>query len=291
MMLQWIDSHCHLDAPEFSVDRADVFKRAQDVGVKWCVMPAVQAKDFESLQGLAKLFHQPYALGIHPLYVPHAQAEDLLALESCIQAALAVNQAGELSDPRLVAVGEIGLDFFVPALCEPSMREKQMFFYQAQLKLAQKYNLPVILHVRKSADQLLSGLRRCAVRGGIAHAFNGSLQQAKAFVDLGFVLGFGGTVTFDRALQIRRLATQLPLSSIVLETDAPDIPPHWLYRTQSERQSAQGLAPQNRNEPSQLPQIAQVLAQLRGESLEDIAQATFQNTLRALPQLQFFQTP
>jgi TatD DNase family protein len=290
MMLQWIDSHCHLDAPEFSVDRADVFKRAQDVGVQWSVMPAVQAKDFESLQRLAKLFHQPYALGIHPLYVPHAQVEDLLALESCIQAALAVNQAGELSDPRLVAVGEIGLDFFVPALCEPSMREKQMFFYQAQLKLAQKYNLPVILHVRKSADQLLSGLRRCAVRGGIAHAFNGSLQQAQAFVELGFVLGFGGTVTFDRALQIRRLATQLPLSSIVLETDAPDIPPHWLYRTQSERQSVQGLAPQNRNEPSQLPQIAQVLAQLRGESLEDIAQATFQNTVRALPQLQFFQT-
>ena len=106
MMLQWIDSHCHLDAPEFSVDRADVFKRAQAVGVKWCVMPAVQAKDFESLQGLAKLFHQPYALGIHPLYVPHAQAEDLLALESCIQEALAVNQTGQLSDPRLVAVGE-----------------------------------------------------------------------------------------------------------------------------------------------------------------------------------------
>jgi TatD DNase family protein len=290
MMLQWIDSHCHLDAPEFSVDRADVFKRAQDVGVKWCVMPAVQAKDFESLQGLAKLFHQPYALGIHPLYVPHAQEEDLLALESCIQAALAVNQAGELSDPRLVAVGEIGLDFFVPDLTEPSMREKQMFFYQAQLKLAQKYHLPVVLHVRKSADQLLSGLRRCAVRGGIAHAFNGSLQQAQAFVDLGFVLGFGGTVTFDRALQIRRLAKQLPLSSIVLETDAPDIPPHWLYRTQSERQSDQGLAPQNRNEPSQLPQIAQVLAQLRSESLEDIAQATFQNTVRALPKLQFFQT-
>jgi TatD DNase family protein len=290
MMLQWIDSHCHLDAPEFAVDRADVFKRAQDVGVQWCVMPAVQAKDFESLQRLAKLFHQPYALGIHPLYVSHAQADDLLTLENCIQEALAVNLAGELSDPRLVAVGEIGLDFFVPSLCEPSMREKQMFFYQAQLKLAQKYQLPVILHVRKSADQLLSGLRRCAVRGGIAHAFNGSLQQAQAFVELGFVLGFGGTLTFDRALQIRRLATQLPLSSIVLETDAPDIPPHWLYRTQSERQSGQGLAPQNRNEPSQLPQIAQVLAQLRSESLEDIAQATFQNTLRALPQLQFFQT-
>ncbi len=283
MMLQWIDSHCHLDAPEFSVDRADVFKRAQDVGVKWCVMPAVQAKDFESLQRLAKLFHQPYALGIHPLYVPHAQAEDLLALESCIQAALAVNQAGELSDPRLVAVGEIGLDFFVPALCEPSMREKQMFFYQAQLKLAQKYHLPVILHVRKSADQLLSGLRRCAVRGGIAHAFNGSEQQAQQFINLGFALGFGGAMTFERALQLRHLASTLPLAAIVLETDAPDMPPHWLYRTHSQRQ-AEGLS-QGRNEPCELPQIAAVLAQLRGDSVASVATATLRNTQRVLPRL------
>jgi TatD DNase family protein len=191
-------------------------------------------------------------------------------------------------------LGEIGLDFFVPALCEPAMREKQIFFYHAQLKLAQKYKLPVILHVRKSADQLLSGLRRFALHGGIAHAFNGSLQQAQAFVDLGFVLGFGGTLTFERALQIRRLATQLPLTNIVLETDAPDIPPHWLYRTQSERQSEQQtsdvLAPQSRNEPSQLPRIAQVLAELRNEPLPVIAETTFQNTLRVLPQLQFFQT-
>jgi TatD DNase family protein len=148
----------------------------------------------------------------------------------------------------------------------------------------------VILHVRKSADQLLGGLRRFQIRGGIAHAFNGSLQQAKAFIDLGFVLGFGGTLTFDRALQIRRLATQLPLSNIVLETDAPDIPPHWLYRTQSERQSDTTWMPQNRNEPCQLPQIAQVLAQLRNESLTVIAQTTVQNTLRVLPQLQSFQT-
>jgi TatD DNase family protein len=191
-------------------------------------------------------------------------------------------------------LGEIGLDFFVPALCEPAMREKQIFFYHAQLKLAQKYKLPVILHVRKSADPLLSGLRRFALQGGIAHAFNGSLQQAQSFVDLGFALGFGGTLTFERALQIRRLATQLPLTGIVLETDAPDIPPHWLYRTQSERQSEQktgeGLAPQSRNEPSQLPRIAQVLAELRNEPLPVIAETTFQNTLRVLPQLQFFQT-
>jgi TatD DNase family protein len=211
-------------------------------------------------------------------------------LETCIQKALSVSDDGNINDRRLVALGEIGLDFFVPNLCEPEMRKKQLFFYHAQLKLADKYKLPVILHVRKSADQLLGGLRRFQIRGGIAHAFNGSLQQAKAFIDLGFVLGFGGTLTFDRALQIRRLATQLPLSNIVLETDAPDIPPHWLYRTQSERQSDTILMPQNRNEPCQLPQIAQVLAQLRNESLTVIAQTTVQNTLRVLPQLQSFQT-
>ena len=288
--MQWIDSHCHLDAPEFSEDRAAVFKRAQDVGVTWCVMPAVQAKDFAALQALAKSFNQPYALGIHPLYVPQANTDDLLKLETCIQQAIELNHEGQLTDPRLVAVGEIGLDFFVPSLCEPPMREKQMFFYLAQLKLAQTYKLPVILHVRKSADQLLSGLRRCEVQGGIAHAFNGSLQQAQSFTALNFVLGMGGTLTFDRALQIRRLATQLPLTDLVLETDAPDIPPHWLYRTQSERLQGESLGPQSRNEPCQLPQIAQVLAQLRNESLSAIAQTTFQNVLRVLPQLQFFQT-
>ena len=290
MMLQWIDSHCHLDAPEFSADRAAVLSRAQEAGVQWCVMPAVQAKDFTKLQEIASLFAQPYALGIHPLYVPQAQTEDLLHLEACIQKARTLTDAGQPTDPRLVALGEIGLDFFVPSLCEPAMREKQLFFCHAQLKLAQKYKLPVILHVRKSADQLLSGLRRLECQGGIAHAFNGSLQQAQAFIDLGFVLGFGGTLTFERALQIRRLATQLPLSGMVLETDAPDIPPHWLYRTQSERQSGNGLAIQNRNEPCHLPQIAQSLSLLRNEPLPLIAETTFQNTLRVLPQLQFFQT-
>ena len=289
MMPQWIDSHCHLDAPEFSADRFEVLKRAQEAGVQWCVMPAVQAKDFVNLQDLARLFVQPYALGIHPLYVPQAQPEDLQLLEICIQKALTPTQDGNVADPRLVALGEIGLDFFVPGLCEPAMREKQLFFYHAQLKLAQKYKLPVIMHVRKSADQLLSGLRKFELQGGIAHAFNGSLQQAKAFIDLGFALGFGGTLTFERALQIRRLATQLPLSNIVLETDAPDIPPHWLYRTQSERQLGDIQLAKNRNEPCQLPQIAQVLAQLRNESTAVIAQTTVQNTLRVLPQLQSFQ--
>lgn len=283
MTVQWIDSHCHLDAPEFAPDRLAVLQRAQAQGVAACVMPAVQAKDFAPLTELARLTGQPYALGIHPLYVPQAQEADLALLEQHLHSALSLNETGLASDPRLVAVGEIGLDFWVPLLSEPAMRDKQHHFYQAQLKLAAKFKLPVILHVRKSADELLRELRKCRVQGGIAHAFNGSLQQAQMFIELGFALGFGGAMTFDRALQLRQLAATLPMSNIVLETDAPDIPPHWLYRTQAQRQS-EGV-PQGRNEPAELPHIGAVLAQLRNASLATIASTTFENTCRVLPGL------
>ena len=291
MSMRWLDSHCHLDAPEFDLDRTAVLQKAQAQGVAWCVMPAVQAKDFLPLQKLAQELHQPYALGIHPLYVPQAEELDLEFLAQCIESALAQDANRQRADARLVALGEIGLDFFVPALRQPAMREKQEFFYHAQLKIAQKFKLPVIVHVRKSADELLKGLRRFEVQGGIAHAFNGSFQQANTFIEMGFALGFGGALTFDRALQLRRLATELPLSALVLETDAPDIPPHWIYKSQSERQSTQALTSQVRNEPAQLPRIGDALATLRGVSGSDIANATLVNAQRVLPQLQFFETP
>ena len=291
MSMRWLDSHCHLDAPEFDLDRTAVLQNAQAQGVAWCVMPAVQAKDFLPLQKLAQELHQPYALGIHPLYVPQAEEQDLEFLAQCIENALAQDANRQRVDARLVALGEIGLDFFVPALRQPAMREKQEFFYHAQLKIAQKFKLPVIVHVRKSADELLKGLRRFEVQGGIAHAFNGSFQQANTFIEMGFALGFGGALTFERALQLRRLATELPLSALVLETDAPDIPPHWIYKTQSERQSTQALTSQVRNEPAQLPRIGDALATLRGVSGSDIANATLVNAQRVLPQLQFFETP
>jgi len=291
MSMRWLDSHCHLYAPEFDLDRTAVLQNAQAQGVAWCVMPAVQAKDFLPLQKLAQELHQPYALGIHPLYVPQAEEQDLEFLAQCIESALAQDANRQRADARLVALGEIGLDFFVPALCQPVMREKQEFFYHVQLKIAQKFKLPVIVHVRKSADELLKGLRRFAVQGGIAHAFNGSFQQANTFIEMGFALGFGGALTFERALQLRRLATELPLSALVLETDAPDIPPHWIYKTQSERQSTQAHTSQVRNEPAQLPRIGDALATLRGVSASDIANATLVNAQRVLPQLQFFETP
>ena len=259
----WIDTHCHLDAAEFDADRDAVRQRARDAGVGLCVIPAVERANWAKVREVAHRYGDVYALGIHPLYVPQAQEDDLLALDELLSASQ--------DDPRLVAVGEIGLDYFVPALCEPAQREKQWRFYTAQLQLARKHGLPVILHVRRSADMLLKGLRRTPVKGGIAHAFNGSLQQAQAFIDLGFVLGFGGAMTFERATQLRHLAATLPLSAIVLETDAPDIPPQWLYRTAEQR--AQG-AGQGRNEPGELPSIAKTMGSVRSLSLIELATET-----------------
>jgi TatD DNase family protein len=268
----WIDTHCHLDAAEFDDDRDAVRQRARDAGVALCVIPAVERGNWAKVREVAHRYGDVYALGIHPLYVPQAQDDDLQALDELLSLSK--------DDPRLVAVGEIGLDYFVPALCEPAQREKQWRFYTAQLLLARKHSLPVILHVRRSADMLLKGLRQTKVQGGIAHAFNGSLQQAQAFIDLGFVLGFGGAMTFERATQLRHLAATLPLSSIVLETDAPDIPPQWLYRTAEQRK--QGDA-QGRNQSAELPRIAYSLTKLRAGSAQDLAYVTGQNVCRVLP--------
>lgn len=271
----WTDTHCHLDAPEFDPAGAAAQRdEARVLGVARCVIPAVERSNWDTVRALAHRLVDAYALGIHPLYVPHAQDDDLLALD----AALATHR----DDPRLVAVGEIGLDFFVPALNEPAMRERQTRFYRAQLRLARKHGLPVILHVRRSADALLKGLRELPTGGGIAHAFNGSAQQAQAFIDQGFALGFGGALTFEPARQLRRLATELPLDALVLETDAPDIPPQWLYVTASER--AAGV-PQGVNHPRELPHIGAVLAGLRGLGAEAVAHATSANARRVLPRL------
>lgn len=274
-MLHFIDTHAHLDAAEFDPDRDAVHQRARAAGVMQCVIPAVHADNFDAVRTLAHAQGDAYALGIHPLYTPQASTDDLAALADALHA--------QRDDPRLVAVGEIGLDGFVPALTTPEAMAKQQQFYQAQLQLAQRHRLPVILHVRRSADLLLKGLRTTPVVGGIAHAFNGSMQQAQAFIALGFKLGFGGALTYERALQLRRLATTLPLSALVLETDAPDIPPHWRYTTAEQRAAGQ---PQGRNAPEELPRIAQVLADLRGMSLAELAHVTHANARAALPRLQ-----
>ncbi|MDB5882585.1 MAG: deoxyribonuclease protein-like protein [Ramlibacter sp.] len=269
-MPAWIDTHCHLDAQEFRGDVAGVRERAAAAGVSHCILPAVEVGNFARVRELAHRFADSYALGIHPLCTPSAADADLQALDQALAAAK--------DDPRLVAVGEIGLDYFIAGL-DPARQE---LFYREQLAIARRHGLPVIVHVRQSADRLLKHLRAIDGVGGIAHAFNGSAQQAHEFIKLGFKLGFGGSLTFDRALQIRRLATDLPLSALVLETDSPDIPPHWLYRTAQQRAAGEA---QGRNEPAQLPRIAQVLAQLRGIELDELAAASTSNACDALPRL------
>ena len=264
-----IDSHCHLDAPEFDGDRELVTGLAKQTGVRMIVVPSVASDNFQAVIDLSSQHpHVCYALGLHPMYVDNAQPSDLELLKNLISQQLA------LPHNKLVAVGEIGLDFFVTQ----QNRETQEYFFAEQLKIAKEFNLPVILHVRRAVDDVLKYLRKYKITGGIAHAFNGSPQQAQAFIDLGFKLGFGGAMTYPRALKIRELAKNLPLSSIVLETDAPDIPPEW-------------VGTKGRNQPAELAKIAQVLAGLRGLELTQIIEITGKNSLQILPKLAGLCTP
>jgi TatD DNase family protein len=260
----WIDTHCHLDAAEFGADALGVARRAGQAGVSMIVIPAVERGNFEAVAALAAgATNACYALGIHPICVPNARDEDLELLRAAVAAAM--------DDPNFVAIGEVGLDFFIPMLAEPAMREKQERFLRAQLRLARDFGLPVLTHVRRSQDQVLKNLRQITPPCGIAHAFNGSFQQAQVFIDLGFHLGFGGAMTFTRALQIRRLASSLPLEAIVLETDAPDIAPAWVHPA--------------RNSPEHLPAIGAALAQLRGVPEDEVRAAAHANALAAIPRL------
>ncbi|RYE97473.1 MAG: TatD family deoxyribonuclease [Oxalobacteraceae bacterium] len=261
----WTDTHCHLDAGEFGGASDAIAQQSGEQGVSEIVIPAVDRHNFGTVRDLAR--RQPncrYALGIHPICVPGASDDDLDLLRDTVAAAM--------DDPAFVAIGEIGLDYFLPNLCTPDMRARQEHFYQAQLKLARDFGLPVLLHVRRSQDIVLKHLRRISLPGGIAHAFNGSFQQAETFIGLGFRLGFGGAMTFPRALQIRRLAATVPASALVLETDAPDISPVWLHPA--------------RNSPEQLPRIGAALAELRCMPVDDIARLTTANARAALPRLQ-----
>jgi TatD DNase family protein len=264
-----IDSHCHLDASEFDEDRDDVLRRAYLEGVRVVVNPSVEVSNFGAVANLsantlpsARLGQMPYvfyALGIHPVFVGHAKVGDVDVLRK------AVIQA--IDDPLFIGIGEIGLDGFIPGLDH----ELQNYFFIEQLKIAKEFELPVIMHVRKAQDSVLKQLRRFKPVSAIAHAFNGSEQQAKTFIDLNCVLGFGGAMTFTRALQIRRLGASLPFDSIVIETDSPDISPAWLHP--------------NRNEPMEVVRIADTLASLRDVSPEIVKTKTNENMARTLPRL------
>jgi TatD DNase family protein len=243
----FIDTHCHLDAAEFDVDRETEYARAVVGGVTTLVVPAISRDNFAAVAATCTRYPGCLpAWGLHPMYVTVHRPEHLADLRTQIEA------------QRPVAIGEIGLDRFVDL-----DYATQEFFYVEQLKIAQEYDLPVLLHCRRANDEILKQLRKIRVRGGIAHAFNGSPQQADEFIKLGFKLGFGGAFTWPRANNLRRLAVDLPLQAIVLETDSPDIPPVWIGR--------------GRNAPGELPRIAATLAELRGIDVETVAQATTHN--------------
>ncbi|MDR2189453.1 MAG: TatD family hydrolase [Azonexus sp.] len=253
-----IDTHCHLDASEFADDRDAVYAAASQSGVARLVIPAVSLASFAAVRDCAARYPGCVAAyGIHPLAVGSARETDLAALRRW------------LTTEPAVAVGEIGLDHYVADVD----RQRQSFFFVEQLKLARDLNLPVILHVRRAVDAALKELRRVfgrsAVPGGIAHAFNGSRQQADEFLKLGFALGFGGAMSFAGSTRIRHLAATLPDEAIVLETDAPDISPVWLNG--------------GRNSPAELPRIAAELAALRGVSTAAVAALTAANARRVLP--------
>ena len=255
----FIDTHCHLDAAEFDADRDAAVRDAQASGVNLVIVPAIERANFAAVASVCRQYSGcAAAYGIHPMVVDRARDEDLVALRQTI----------EREQP--VAIGEIGLDRFI----QPRDEARQEHYFVEQLKIARDAGLPVLLHVRRAIDQVLLQLRRIPVVGGIAHAFNGSRQQAEAFIELGFKLGFGGTLTYPRSTRIRELAATLPAESLVLETDAPDISPVW--------QAGQ------RNSPAQLPRIAAELANLRQVSIETIAAITHANALAVLPRLANF---
>ena len=269
----WIDTHVHMDDARFA-DAHAVRDAARNVGIARLVIPAIGPVNFQAVRTLAHGWGDAYALGLHPMYLPADADADLAELEATLKQ--------HQHDPRLVAIGEIGLDFFEPHLCTPAMRALQEHCFAAQLRLAQRFDLPVLLHVRQSVDAVLKYVRQLPPPGGIAHAFVGSAQQAQQAIDSGLKLGFGGAMTFERATRLRALARSLPMSAIVLETDAPDIPPHWLYVTAQERQmgAAQGI-----NSPMEIPRIGQMLADVRGMPLDAVRAATTANAYAALPKL------
>jgi TatD DNase family protein len=259
----WIDTHCHLDAEEFDADRDDVVARARTAGVTMAVMPVGHIDEGSKAAAVAERHGFVYALGMHPLWLHRAVPEDVDRLRS--------TAADALHDPHFVGIGEIGIDQFEPGLDI----EQQQWFYREQLRVARDFSLPVIVHVRRSADLLLKHLRAIEVPGGIIHAFNGSAQQAAQFVARGFRLGFGGALTYTGSQRIRRHAQELSDDAWVLETDAPYIPPQWLRR--------EGNA--QRNEPAHLPRIAAEMAALRGVSLGTLAARNRANAIAALPRL------
>ncbi|VUS40456.1 metal-dependent hydrolase [Klebsiella spallanzanii] len=257
MTLRFIDTHCHFDFPPFTGDESASIARAAQAGVRQIIVPATEADNFARVLGLAAQYAPLYAaLGLHPIVIERHEGDSLARLEACLAK----------RDAKLVAVGEIGLDLYR----EDPQFERQISVFEAQLRLAKRYDLPVILHSRRTHDKLAMLLKKHALpRTGVVHGFSGSLQQAERFVQLGYKIGVGGTITYLRASKTRDVMAQLPLSSLLLETDAPDMP-------------LNGFQGQP-NRPEQAARVFSTLCELRQESAEEIANAMICNTKEIFP--------
>jgi TatD DNase family protein len=246
--MELFDTHCHLDVAAFDADRAQVLQHTRQLGVRNILVPAIDAEHWDGLLKLCESEQGLYpALGLHPVFLESHRTEHLEQLEQYVV------------KHRPVAIGEIGLDYFIRELD----RDAQRKLFEAQLVIARDAQLPVVLHVRKAHDEVLSCLKKTPVPGGTAHAFNGSEQQARQYIDMGFKLGFGGTLTWERSHKIRELARSIPLDAIVLETDAPDMV------------VAQHAG--ERNSPEYLVHCLQALAEVRNTDPEIIAEQTTAN--------------
>lgn len=257
-----IDTHCHFDWPDFDQDREQILNDCQQAGVSSIVVPAVAAQYFPRVQALQQHYPQcRAALGLHPLYLQEHRDDDLALLEQA------------LAQGTVCALGEAGLDFFVDELREPAQRQRQLLLLEQQLALASRFHLPVLLHARRAHAELYACLKQQGFHeGGIVHAFSGSYEEARRYLDLGFCLGIGGAYTYPSAHRLRRVLKQLPLSSLVLETDAPDMAPAM----------RRGELGRIRNQPDWLADIASdIAAQLEMPVLE-LARICTHNARRIL---------
>jgi TatD DNase family protein len=246
-----VDSHCHLDAAEFDDDREAVIFRARSAGVLQQLVPAVDAASWSKLREVCMqgtgLFP---AYGLHPMYLDAHREEHLSQLREWI------------GRERPLAVGECGLDYFVEGLD----RDAQSGYFEGQLRLAREFELPVIVHARRAVDAVIAAIRKVGNLRGVIHSYSGSTEQARQLWDLGFMVGLGGPVTYERANRLRKLAADMPLEYLLLETDAPDQPDA-------------GIRGQ-RNEPARLREVLEVIAGLRGEEEAHVAAVTTANARR-----------
>jgi len=243
-----VDTHCHLDVAEFDLDRDEVLAHCRAKNISKIVIPAIEASTWHKVMDLCNKEKGLYpAFGLHPVFIDKHQDSDINKLEVLVKT------------QKPVAIGEIGLDFYIKELDQ----QRQIYFFEAQLEIAKKHELPVILHVRKAHDRVLQLLKKIKVKGGFSHAFNGSMQQAEQYLELGFKLGFGGTLTYENSTKIHQLAKSLPLDAIVLETDAPDMV------VESHRGE--------RNSPEYILEALSALVKIRNEDIDIIAKHTTQN--------------